>query len=83
MNLRPSGVAYRYLDLTPKGRNENGPYYNMHDWVRLHDSYGDAVAESAGVAASPGPQREKLLARPVHLEMGAWHAGFLDSPESW
>lgn len=45
-------LAYRYLDLTPKGRNENGPHRNMHDWVRLHDSYGDPAAERAGVAAA-------------------------------
>jgi predicted dithiol-disulfide oxidoreductase (DUF899 family) len=34
--------AYMYLDLTPKGRNENGPYYGMQDWVRPHDRYGAA-----------------------------------------
>ena len=27
--------AYMYLDLTPKGRNENGPNHNMGDWVVL------------------------------------------------
>jgi len=32
--------AYRYLDLTPKGRNESGPHHNMNDWVRHHDRYG-------------------------------------------
>jgi predicted dithiol-disulfide oxidoreductase (DUF899 family) len=32
--------AYMYLDLTPKGRNENGPNNNMTDWVRHHDRYG-------------------------------------------
>ena len=37
--------AYRYFDLTPKGRNENGPYHNMHDWLRHHDRYEDAAAE--------------------------------------
>jgi predicted dithiol-disulfide oxidoreductase (DUF899 family) len=31
--------AYMYLDLTPKGRNENGPDYTMGDWVRPHDQY--------------------------------------------
>jgi predicted dithiol-disulfide oxidoreductase (DUF899 family) len=31
--------AYRFLDLTPKGRNETGPQHNMHDWLRLHDRY--------------------------------------------
>jgi predicted dithiol-disulfide oxidoreductase (DUF899 family) len=44
--------AYRYLDLTPKGRNENGPYHNMHDWVRLHDAYEDVESDRAGVLAS-------------------------------
>jgi predicted dithiol-disulfide oxidoreductase (DUF899 family) len=32
--------AYMYLDLTPKGRNENGPHYSLTDWVRHHDRYG-------------------------------------------
>ena len=32
--------AYMYLDLTPKGRNENGPGHNLGDWVRHHDKYG-------------------------------------------
>jgi predicted dithiol-disulfide oxidoreductase (DUF899 family) len=31
--------AYAYLDMTPKGRNENGPNYNLMDWVRRHDEY--------------------------------------------
>ena len=31
--------AYRYLDMTPKGRNEHGPYHGLMDWVRLHDEY--------------------------------------------
>lgn len=32
--------AYMFLDLTPKGRNENGPRKNLTDWVRHHDRYG-------------------------------------------
>lgn len=28
--------AFNWLDLTPKGRNENG---SVMSWVRLHDSY--------------------------------------------
>ncbi|WP_165245490.1 DUF899 domain-containing protein [Paludisphaera soli] len=32
--------AYFYLDLTPKGRDENGPHRNLMDWVRHHDRYG-------------------------------------------
>jgi predicted dithiol-disulfide oxidoreductase (DUF899 family) len=31
---------YRYLDVTPKGRNENGPYYTLADWVRPRNTYG-------------------------------------------
>jgi predicted dithiol-disulfide oxidoreductase (DUF899 family) len=33
-------TTYMYLDLTPQGRNENGPHYNLGDWVRHHDRYG-------------------------------------------
>jgi predicted dithiol-disulfide oxidoreductase (DUF899 family) len=32
--------AYMYLDVTPKGRNENGPRHDLTDWVRHHDKYG-------------------------------------------
>ena len=32
--------AYMYLDLLPKGRNENGRNHNLTDWVRHHDKYG-------------------------------------------
>jgi predicted dithiol-disulfide oxidoreductase (DUF899 family) len=31
--------AYMYLDLTPNGRNENGPYHAMMDWMKRHDEY--------------------------------------------
>lgn len=33
-------TTYMALDLTPKGRDENGPYHSLTDWVRPHDSYG-------------------------------------------
>jgi predicted dithiol-disulfide oxidoreductase (DUF899 family) len=32
-------VAYHYLDLVPKGRDEEGLAYGM-EWVRLRDEYG-------------------------------------------
>lgn len=32
-------AAFNFLDLTPKGRNEAGPYYNLMDWVKHHDKY--------------------------------------------
>ncbi len=31
---------YRYLDVTPKGRDETGPRHDLSDWVRHHDRYG-------------------------------------------
>lgn len=34
--------AYNYLDLAPKGRDEDGLAFTM-SWVRHHDRYGDAV----------------------------------------
>jgi predicted dithiol-disulfide oxidoreductase (DUF899 family) len=33
-------VTYHYLDLTPKGRDENGPE-GPQAWVRYHDRYED------------------------------------------
>jgi len=33
--------TYMVLDLTSKGRNETGPNYDLTDWVRHHDRYGD------------------------------------------
>jgi len=33
-------TAYRILDIMPKGRDENGPYHSLSDWVRPHDQYG-------------------------------------------
>lgn len=32
---------YGILDMTPKGRNEIGPYHSLADWVRLHNMYGN------------------------------------------
>ena len=45
--------TYVYLDLTPKGRNENGPRHNLTDWVRHHDRYGagGTVAETGRYVA--------------------------------
>jgi len=31
---------YAYLDVTPKGRAENGPYHSLPDWARPHNMYG-------------------------------------------
>ena len=39
--------AYHYLDMTPKGRDETGPYHGLMDWVRLHDEYQERTADRA------------------------------------
>ena len=45
--------TYMFLDLTPKGRNENGPTFSLMDWVKRHDEYeGDGSAKSNGQAQS-------------------------------
>ena len=31
--------TFNYLDLTPKGRNETGPHFDLTDWVKYHDRY--------------------------------------------
>ena len=37
--------AYMFLDMTPKGRDETGPNYNLTDWVKRHDEYKDGASE--------------------------------------
>jgi predicted dithiol-disulfide oxidoreductase (DUF899 family) len=37
--------AYHYLDLAPKGRNENGPNFDLTDWVKHHDRYQPRAEE--------------------------------------
>jgi predicted dithiol-disulfide oxidoreductase (DUF899 family) len=39
--------AYNFLDLTPKGRNETGPNFDMSDWVQRHDKYEAAPVNGA------------------------------------
>jgi predicted dithiol-disulfide oxidoreductase (DUF899 family) len=41
--------VYAYLDATPKGRAENGPYHSLPDWARPHNMYGrGGTVESSG-----------------------------------
>ncbi|MGA2410518.1 MAG: DUF899 family protein, partial [Candidatus Binataceae bacterium] len=40
--------AYAFLDLTPKGRNETGPNFNLTDWVKRHDEYPNGSAGAEG-----------------------------------
>ncbi len=39
--------AFMLLDMTPKGRNENGPHFKLMDWVKHHDSYPQTQSEGA------------------------------------
>lgn len=59
--------AHHYLDLAPKGRNENGPNFDLTDWVRHHDRYkpesprgGTADCCAAPPERAGGPQASKL-----------------------
>jgi predicted dithiol-disulfide oxidoreductase (DUF899 family) len=41
--------VYSYIDVTPKGRDENGPYHTLADWVRPRDMYGNGgMVEASG-----------------------------------
>jgi predicted dithiol-disulfide oxidoreductase (DUF899 family) len=51
--------TYVILDVTPRGRDENGPAKNLTDWVRHHDRYGagghvDATGRYVAPAAEDG-----------------------------
>jgi predicted dithiol-disulfide oxidoreductase (DUF899 family) len=43
--------TYNFLDLTPKGRDENGLAHSMA-WVRHHDRYGDGFLPVSNIAAA-------------------------------
>ena len=46
--------TFIYLDMTPKGRNETGPGFNLTDWVKHHDKYENKstkLSESNGTTA--------------------------------
>jgi len=46
---------YRFLDLMPNGRNENGPYHTLGDWVRPKNMYGKGgMVEGNGRYHAPG-----------------------------
>jgi predicted dithiol-disulfide oxidoreductase (DUF899 family) len=45
-------TAYAYLDLTPKGRNETGPHFNLGDWVKRHHDYEEKSTAGSCCASS-------------------------------
>lgn len=44
---------YRLLEATPKGRNENGPYFSLTDWARPHNMYGKGGEVAANGRFTP------------------------------
>lgn len=48
--------TYMYLDITPKGRNETGPSFDLTDWVRRHDCYENAGVVTLSSSASGARQ---------------------------
>ncbi|QGZ32478.1 DUF899 domain-containing protein [Stutzerimonas stutzeri] len=46
--------SYVLLDMTPMGRNENGPRRDLTDWVRHHDRYGSGDSVDVTGRARPG-----------------------------
>lgn len=47
--------TYMFLDLTPKGRDENGPHRSLADWVRPRNMYGTGgMVEGNGRYHVPG-----------------------------
>ena len=47
--------AYSFFDVTPKGRDESGPYHSLGDWVRPWNMYGrGGMVEANGRFHSPG-----------------------------
>jgi len=47
--------AYVFLDVTPKGRDENGPHHSLGDWVRPRNMYGQGgTVERNGRYHAPG-----------------------------
>jgi predicted dithiol-disulfide oxidoreductase (DUF899 family) len=53
--------VYRYLDATPKGRGEGGPYNTLADWVRPKNMYGEG-----GMVEGSGRYHQSACACAVH-----------------
>lgn len=55
---------YRYLDVTPKGRGELGPYRTLADWVRPRNAYG-----KGGSVEANGRYHQSGCGCQVHLNI--------------
>ncbi len=52
---------YRYLEVTPKGRGENGPYHTLADWVRPRNMY-----DRGGTVEASGCYHQPACACAIH-----------------
>jgi predicted dithiol-disulfide oxidoreductase (DUF899 family) len=55
---------YRYLDVTPKGRDEGGPNHTLADWVRPRNMYG-----RGGIVEPSGRYHQPHCACSVHATL--------------
>jgi predicted dithiol-disulfide oxidoreductase (DUF899 family) len=53
--------VYRYLDVTPKGRSEDGPYNSLADWLRPKNMY-----DKGGMVEGSGRYHQAACACAVH-----------------
>ena len=53
--------VYRYLDVTPKGRSEDGPYNSLADWVRPKN-----MCDKGGMVEGSGRYHQAACACAVH-----------------
>ncbi len=58
--------VYRYLDVTPRGRGEDGPYNTLADWVRPKTMYG-----LGGMVEGSGRYHQPSCACAAHESAGA------------
>ncbi|WP_009964156.1 DUF899 domain-containing protein [Verrucomicrobium spinosum] len=49
--------AYHFLDITPKGSNENGPNFNLGDWVKRRDEYSAPTSGTPACCSNPPTDR--------------------------
>jgi predicted dithiol-disulfide oxidoreductase (DUF899 family) len=57
--------VYRILDVMPKGRQEDGPYSSLADWVRPRNKY-----DKGGTVEANGRYHDPSCARSVHERGG-------------
>ncbi len=59
--------TYNFLDLTPKGRDEDQLAFSM-SWVRHHDKYDDGYRVDAGAGYVPPKVRKECCQTAEHVE---------------